>query len=69
MEGNYDLTNPYEIARYIKEAKKATPVKVYIKGDISDCDFGNIEDYGSADFHVSFWWKWWDNRFLRKEQE
>lgn len=54
MEGNYDLTNPYEIARYIKEAKKATPVKVYIKGDISDCDFGNIEDYGSADFHVIF---------------
>lgn len=54
MEGNYDLTNPYEIARYIKEAKKATPVKVYIKGDISDCDFGNIEDYGSCDFHVIF---------------
>lgn len=31
----YDLTNPYEIARYIKDAKKATPVKVYVKGDLS----------------------------------
>jgi len=54
MEENYDLTNPYEIARYIKEAKKATPVKVYIKGELSGCQFGNIEDYGSSDFHVIF---------------
>ncbi|MCJ7688155.1 MAG: 2,3,4,5-tetrahydropyridine-2,6-dicarboxylate N-acetyltransferase, partial [Clostridiaceae bacterium] len=29
---NYDLTDPYEIARYIKEAKKATPLKLYIDG-------------------------------------
>ena len=29
---DYDMTNPYEIAKYIKEAKKATPVKVYVKG-------------------------------------
>ena len=27
---DYDMTNPYEIAKYIKEAKKATPVKVYV---------------------------------------
>ena len=32
---DYDMTNPYEIAKYIKEAKKATPVKVYVKGDLS----------------------------------
>ena len=32
---NYDLTDPYEIARYIKEAKKATPIKLYVDGDLS----------------------------------
>ncbi|NMM63175.1 2,3,4,5-tetrahydropyridine-2,6-dicarboxylate N-acetyltransferase [Clostridium sp. P21] len=51
---NYDLTNPYEIARYIKEAKKSTPVKVYVDGDIQNCDLGNIEDYGNSSFHVLF---------------
>ncbi|MDW8801271.1 2,3,4,5-tetrahydropyridine-2,6-dicarboxylate N-acetyltransferase [Clostridium sp. A1-XYC3] len=51
---NYNLTDPYEIARYIKEAKKSTPVKVYLKGDISDCDLGNIECYNSSNFYVLF---------------
>ena len=32
---DYDMTNPYEIAKFIKDAKKATPVKVMIKGDLS----------------------------------
>lgn len=27
----YDLTNPYEIARYIKDAKKTTPIKATIQ--------------------------------------
>lgn len=31
---SYDLTNPYEIPRYIKESKKSTPVKVYIDGNL-----------------------------------
>ncbi|AKA71819.1 2,3,4,5-tetrahydropyridine-2,6-dicarboxylate N-acetyltransferase [Clostridium scatologenes] len=51
---NYDLTNPYEIARYIKEAKKSTPVKVYVDGNIENCSLGNIEDYGNSGFHVLF---------------
>ncbi|WPC41380.1 2,3,4,5-tetrahydropyridine-2,6-dicarboxylate N-acetyltransferase [Clostridium sp. JS66] len=51
---NYDLTNPYEIARYIKEAKKSTPVKVYVDGNIENCSLGNIEDYGNGGFHVLF---------------
>ena len=33
---NYNLTDPYEIARFIKESKKSTPVKVYVNGDLSD---------------------------------
>lgn len=50
----YNLTDPYEIARYIKEAKKATPVKAYVSGDLSGVDFGNIEVYGSENFYVLF---------------
>ena len=51
---NYNLTDPYEIARYIKDAKKSTPVKAYINGDLNNCDFGNIEKFGMMDFYVLF---------------
>lgn len=51
---NYDLTNPYEIARYIKEAKKSTPVKIYVNGDLSNCNFNKIEAYGEGKFFVLF---------------
>ncbi len=51
---HYDLTDPYEIARYIKEAKKTTPLKVYIDGDLSDCNLGNIDCYGGNNFYILF---------------
>ena len=51
---SYNLTDPYEIARYIKDAKKSTPVKAYINGDLSDCDFGEIEKFGMMGFYVLF---------------
>lgn len=51
---NYDLTNPYEIAKYIKDSKKSTPLKVYVNGNINNCELGNIEDYGTDPFHVLF---------------
>ena len=54
MEAKYDLTDPYQIAKYIKEAKKSTPIKVYLKGDISNCNLGTIENYNSGDFYVLF---------------
>jgi 2,3,4,5-tetrahydropyridine-2,6-dicarboxylate N-acetyltransferase len=50
----YNLTDPYELARYIKDAKKTTPVKVYIKGNLDECDFGSIEVYGSENFYILF---------------
>jgi 2,3,4,5-tetrahydropyridine-2-carboxylate N-succinyltransferase len=49
-----NLTDPYEIARFIKESKKATPVKVYISGNLSSCDFGNIESYCCENFNILF---------------
>ena len=51
---NYDLTDAYEIARYIKEAKKATPIKLYIDGDLSQCQFGNIDHFGEGNFRMLF---------------
>ncbi|MHC1682308.1 MAG: 2,3,4,5-tetrahydropyridine-2,6-dicarboxylate N-acetyltransferase [Clostridiaceae bacterium] len=51
---NYDLTNPYEIARYIKDAKKSTPIKAYVNGEIDGLSFGNIENYGVDPFHILF---------------
>lgn len=50
----YNLTDPYEIARFIKEAKKTTPVKAYVSGDLSSCSFGNMDVYGSDNFYVIF---------------
>ncbi|MBC2582480.1 2,3,4,5-tetrahydropyridine-2,6-dicarboxylate N-acetyltransferase [Clostridium sp. DJ247] len=51
---NYNLTDPYEIARYIKEAKKSTPVKVYLQGNIEASDLGDIEYYNGSNFYVLF---------------
>ncbi len=47
-----DLTDPYRIAAYIKNAKKSTPVKVYIDGNLNGIRGENIEIYGSNNFWV-----------------
>lgn len=51
---SYNFTDPYEIARFIKESKKSTPIKVYINGDLEGCDMRNTEWYGSNGFYVLF---------------
>lgn len=51
---NYNLTDPYEIAKYIKDAKKTTPIKAYLHGDVDNCEFGNIDYFKSSDFYVLF---------------
>jgi 2,3,4,5-tetrahydropyridine-2-carboxylate N-succinyltransferase len=50
----YNLTDPYEIARYIKDAKKSTPIKAYVSGPLCNSDFKNIEVYGEDSFYVLF---------------
>lgn len=50
----YNLTDPYEIARFIKESKKSTPVKVYVNGDLSEANMDHIEWYGAQNFYVLF---------------
>ena len=49
---SYNLTDPYEIARFIKESKKSTPVKVYINGDLSNADMSDVEWYGTNGFYI-----------------
>ena len=40
------LTDPYEIAKYIKNATKKTPVKLYLKGKLADIDFSAFKYFG-----------------------
>lgn len=51
---SYNFTDPYEIARFIKESKKSTPVTVYVNGDLEDADFGPVEWYGNSGFYILF---------------
>ena len=51
---NYNLTDPYEIAKFIKESKKSTPVKVYINGNLDGVNLENIEVYASNNFYVLY---------------
>ncbi len=50
----YNFTDPYEIARFIKESKKSTPVKAYVKGNLKDCNFENVDCFGEGSFYVLF---------------
>lgn len=54
IEREYDLTNPYEIARFIKDSKKTTPVKAYIDGDLSGIESNSVEIFGNGNFYVVF---------------
>jgi len=50
----YNLTDPYQLAKFIKESKKSTPVKVYINGNLKDCAFGDIQYFGEGSFYILF---------------
>jgi len=49
---NYDLTNPYEIAKFIKDATKSTPVKAYIKGNLQGIQSNEFKVFGEGEFYV-----------------
>jgi 2,3,4,5-tetrahydropyridine-2,6-dicarboxylate N-acetyltransferase len=48
------MTDPYEIARFIKNAEKTTPVKLYLKGDLDRIDFGSSRVFGEGRSCVVF---------------
>ncbi|SHJ11102.1 2,3,4,5-tetrahydropyridine-2,6-dicarboxylate N-acetyltransferase [Lutispora thermophila] len=49
-----ELTNPYKIAEFIKNSKKSTPVKAYIKGSLDNMAFGSIDFYGMDSLWILF---------------
>ncbi|MGL4874763.1 MAG: 2,3,4,5-tetrahydropyridine-2,6-dicarboxylate N-acetyltransferase, partial [Clostridium sp.] len=48
----YNFTDPYEIARFIKETKKSTPLKIFVNGNLKDANLENIEWYGADNFYI-----------------
>lgn len=46
--------DPYMIAKYMKESKKTTPIKVYLKGTLSNIDFSNFKEFGNENFKILF---------------
>lgn len=49
---NYD--EAIKLAKYIKDAKKVTPVKLYLKGNLKDIDFSKVSFYGNDSFGTIF---------------
>ena len=50
----YNFQSPEELAQFIKESPKSTPVKVYVNGDLRKAVFGNIEWYGNKNLYILF---------------
>jgi len=48
------LLDAYEIAKYIKDATKKTPIKMHIKGDMLNIDFANVKSFGDQNFRIVF---------------
>jgi len=51
---NEFLQDPYEIARYIKEAKKQTPIKATLQGRFQGIDFPGVQCFGTDTFKILF---------------
>jgi 2,3,4,5-tetrahydropyridine-2-carboxylate N-succinyltransferase len=48
------FTDPYEIAKFIKEAKKTTPIKLYVNGDIEKINWDKCKVFKGHDSAVVF---------------
>ena len=46
--------NSQEIINYIANSPKLTPVKVFLKGDLSKIDFNGFKYFGGKDFGILF---------------
>ncbi len=51
---NNKFTDPYEIAKFIRDAKKTTPIKLYINGNINQIDFKDCKVFNNEGFAVVF---------------
>ena len=46
------MTDPYEIAKFIKDSTKKTPVKVYLKGTLGDLSKESVKVFGSDNNYI-----------------
>ncbi|MEG0378462.1 MAG: 2,3,4,5-tetrahydropyridine-2,6-dicarboxylate N-acetyltransferase, partial [Eubacterium sp.] len=46
LKKQFDLNDPYQIAKYIKKVKKATPIKAFVRGYLRSEDLKGYEYYG-----------------------
>ena len=69
MNNDLNLTNPYEIAKFIKTTVKTTPVKAYIKGDLSGFKSNDIKVFGSDKFWILFGEDKLISEFIETHQE
>ena len=44
----------YKIIKTISEAKKKTPAKIFLQGELNKIDFGKLDFYGSSDSGILF---------------
>lgn len=54
VNGLIKLNDPYDIVNFIKNAKKTTPVKVYIQGQLNNIKFSNAKAFGDGNFKIVF---------------
>ncbi len=54
LKQQFDLTDPYQIAKYIKAVSKTTPIKAYVKGNLTTEDLEGLEYYGNPESCVIF---------------
>lgn len=69
MSIEFDKADAHEIAGYIKQAKKVTPVKAYVEGRIEDCEFGEIKSFGEGKMWVLFGENTEVTEFIEKNKE
>ncbi|NTW71962.1 MAG: 2,3,4,5-tetrahydropyridine-2,6-dicarboxylate N-acetyltransferase [Eubacteriaceae bacterium] len=54
LKSQFDLTDPYQIAKYIKAVTKQTPIKAYVNGEFTAEDLADLEFYGTPGSCVIF---------------
>lgn len=54
MMSTINLADAYEIARFIKNATKQTPIKLYINGDFTHITFEDVKAFGDTHSKIIF---------------
>ncbi len=69
MTNNISLTDAYEIAKFIKDSVKTTPVKLYVKGKIEYKEIEGLTIFGEGSSRIIFGQSNDVNKFLENYKE